>query len=112
MTGGQLGRRLGVSQSTIQKLERSEQEGTIQLASLRRLAEALDCELVYVFVPRQPLERSYEMAARAVARRDLAAISHSMALEDQALDDADQDDRLRRFIVDELDPRKVWAGRP
>ena len=33
MTGGQLGRRLGVSQSTVQKLERSEQEGTIQLAS-------------------------------------------------------------------------------
>lgn len=75
-------------------------------------AEALDCELVYVFVPRQLLERSYEMAARAVAHRELAAISHSMALEDQALDDADQDDRLRRFIADELDPRKVWAGRP
>lgn len=112
MTGGQLGRRLGVSQSTVQKLERSEQEGTIQLASLRRLAEALDCELVYAFVPRQPLERSYETAARAVADRELAAISHSMALEDQALDDADQDDRLRRFIADELDPRKVWAGRP
>jgi len=112
MTGGQLGRRLGVSQSTVQKLERSEQEGTIQLASLRRLAEALDCELVYVFVPRQPLERSYEMAARAVANRELASISHSMALEDQALDDADQDDRLQRFIADELDPRKVWAGRP
>ena len=51
------------------------------------------------------------MAARAVAHRELAAISHSMALEDQALDDADQDDRLRRFIPDELDPRKVgWLA--
>ena len=64
MTAGQLGARMGVTQPTIQKLERSEQEGTIQLGSLRRLAEALDCELVYVFVPRQRLEQTYEAAAR------------------------------------------------
>ena len=112
MTGGQLGRRLAVSQSTVQKLERSEQEGTIQLNSLRRVAEALNCELVYTFVPREPLERTYETAAREVARRELRAISHSMALEDQSVNDADDDDRLRRFIEDELDPREVWASRP
>lgn len=47
-----------------------------------------------------------------IAHRELAASSHSMALENQALDDADEDDRPRRFIADELDPRKVWAGRP
>lgn len=112
MTAEQLGGRLGVSQPTVQKLERSEQEGTIQLSSLRRVAEALNCELVYTFVPREPLERTYETAAREVARRELAAISHSMALEDQSVNDADEDDRLRRFIEDELDPREVWASQP
>ena len=111
MTAGQLGARMGVTQPTVQKLERSEQEDTIQLGSLRRLAEALDCELVYAFVPREPLEQTYGTAARAVARKELAAISHSMALEDQAVDDAEEDDRLRRFIEDELDPREVWAAR-
>jgi predicted DNA-binding mobile mystery protein A len=112
MTAGQLGSRMGVTQPTVQKLERSEQEGTIQLNSLRRVAEALDCELVYVFVPREPLERIYETAAREVARRELRGISHSMALEDQAVVDADADDRLRRFIEDELDPREIWMARP
>uniref|UniRef100_B0T9T3 Mobile mystery protein A n=2 Tax=Caulobacter TaxID=75 RepID=B0T9T3_CAUSK len=112
MTASQLGVRMGVTQPTVQKLERSEQEDTIQLGSLRRLAEALNCELVYAFVPREPLQQTYETAARAVARRELGAISHSMALEDQAVDDADEDDRLRRFIEDELDPREVWAARP
>ena len=112
MTAEQLGGRLGVSQPTVQKLERSEQEGTIRLSSLRRVAEALNCELIYTFVPREPLEQIYATAAREVARREFAAISHSMALEDQAVNDADEDDRLRRFIADELDPRKVWAGRP
>ena len=112
MTGGQLGRRLGVSQSTVQKLERSEREGTIQLSSLLRVAEALNCELVYTFVPREPLGRTYEAAAREVALRDLQAISHSMALENQSVNDLDEDDRLRRFIEDELDPREVWASQP
>jgi predicted DNA-binding mobile mystery protein A len=111
MTAGQLGARMGVSQPTIQKLERSEQEGTIQVSSLRRLAEALDCELVYVFVPQQPLEQRYEAAARAVADRRLAAINHTMALENQAAD-GEAGDHLRQFILDELDPREVWAAQP
>ena len=112
MTAGQLGARMGVTQPTVQKLERSEQEDTIQLSSLRRVAEALDCELVYVFLPREPLGRIYDQAARQVARRELQAISHSMALEDQAVVDDDEDERLRRFIEDELDPREVWPARP
>ena len=62
-------------------------------------------------MPRQPLEQTYETAARAVARRELGAVSHSMALEDQAVDDPEEDDRLRRFIETELDPREVWAER-
>jgi hypothetical protein len=47
-----------------------------------------------------------------VALRELGRISHSMALEDQAVDDEDDDERLRRFIAEELDPRDIWARRP
>lgn len=35
-----------------------------------------------------------------------------MALENQSVNDPDEDDRLRRFIEDELHPREVWAARP
>ena len=63
------------------------------------------------FVPREPLVQTYATAAREVARRELRATSHSMALEDQSVNDADEDDRLRRLIEDELDPREVWASR-
>jgi predicted DNA-binding mobile mystery protein A len=112
MTAEQLGERMSVSQPTVQKLEVSEAEDTIQLKTLRRAAEALNCELVYALVPREPLRQTYETAARALARRELRGISHSMALEDQAVDDEDEDERLRRYIEDELDPREVWARRP
>ena len=112
MTAEQLGDRIGVTQSTVQRLETSEAADTIQLNSLRRLAEGLGCELVYVLVPRETLSATYDAAARDVARRELARVSHSMALEDQAVDDAGDDERLRRFITEELDPREIWRSRP
>ena len=112
MTAEQLGERMGVSQPTVQGLETSEADDAIQLKSLRRAAEALGCELVYALVPKASLEATYNAAAQALARHELVRIDHSMALEDQAVDDAESDDRVRRFIETELDPREVWARRP
>jgi len=110
MTAEQLGRRMGgISQPSVKRLELSEVEGTIQLSSLRRAAAALDCEVVYALVPRRSLEATYETAARVVARRELSLIGHTMALEDQAVDDAEDDERVRRFIAEELDPRDLWG---
>jgi predicted DNA-binding mobile mystery protein A len=108
MTAEQLGGRIGVTQSTVQRLETSEASGTIQLNSLRRLAEGLNCELVYVLVPRDTLASTYD----AVARRELARVSHSMGLEDQAVDDQAEDERLSQFIAEALDPREIWGRRP
>jgi len=112
MTAEQLGERMGITQPSVQRLEQSEAEGTVQLKTLRRAAEALDCELVYALVPRKTLRETYDAAARAVARRELGRVSHSMALEDQAVEDEEEDERLRRFIAEELDPREIWARRP
>jgi predicted DNA-binding mobile mystery protein A len=51
MTTRQLGRRVGVSKTSVTAAERAEREGTITLATLRRYAEGLDCQLVYSLVP-------------------------------------------------------------
>ncbi len=112
MTAEQLGKRMGITQPSVNRLEMSELEGTVQLNSLRRAAEALGCEVVYALVPRKTLRETYDDAARHVARRELVRLSHSMALEDQAVEDEDDDERLRRFIAEDLDPREVWAPRP
>jgi predicted DNA-binding mobile mystery protein A len=111
MTAGQLGARMDVSQPAVQTMEASEARGTIQLDTLRRAAEALDCELVYVLLPRRPLRQMYEERAHAVAQSELSTVSQTMALEDQAVDDADEQERLRRFIEQELDPRSLWSRR-
>lgn len=111
MTAEQLGDRMGITQPSVQRLELSEAEGTIQLSSLRRAAEALDCEVFYALVPRRSLRETYDAAARAVARRELGRVGHSMALEDQAVGDDEDEERLRRFIAEELDPRELWGRR-
>jgi predicted DNA-binding mobile mystery protein A len=111
MTAEQLGDRMGISQPSVQRLELSEASGTIQLSSLRKVAAALDCEVVYALVPRRSLQETYDDAAVRVARRQLGLIGHTMALEDQAVSDEDDDERLRRFIAEELDPRELWGRR-
>ena len=76
MTATHLATRLGVATSTVTRLETSEADDTITLASLRRAAEALNCELQYSLVPRQPLAQSLEARAIDLARQQMAAVQH------------------------------------
>jgi predicted DNA-binding mobile mystery protein A len=96
MTSRQLAKRMGITQPAVAQLERSEAAGAIQLASLRRAAAALDCDLVYALVPRTSLEATVRSRAMARARRDVDAIDLAMRLDDGSLDPAE----LRRRIED------------
>src|SRR6516165_10510995 len=69
MSAAQLAKRLGVRQPSIVALEQSEVKGTIELATLRRVAEALDCTLIYALVPNKPLEETIRERARLFLRR-------------------------------------------
>ena len=84
MTATHLAHRLGVTTSTLTRLETSEADGTISLTTLRRAAEALDCELHYALVPKQSLTNTLETRATEIASSRMAAISHTMALEAQS----------------------------
>lgn len=53
MSSRQLGKRLGISQQSAARLELNEVAESISLKTLRRAAKALDCKLVYQFVPRE-----------------------------------------------------------
>ena len=87
MTREQLGRRLGVTAASVADVERSETLDRIQLNTLRRAAAALDCELVYALVPRQPLCEIVEARRNSLAEAAYRRTAHSMALENQLEDD-------------------------
>lgn len=84
MAAAHLAARLGVTTSTVTRLETSEADDTISLGTLRRAAEALGCELRYALVPKQSLADTLESRAMSLARQQMAAVSHSMALEAQS----------------------------
>lgn len=83
LTTRQFGRRVGLANSTVVQAERSEAVGTISLSQLRRLAEALDCDVRYVLIPRRPLAEQVDAQAERKARERIAPLAHSMALEQQ-----------------------------
>ena len=94
MTSAQLAKRIGVSQPRASEIEKNEVSGSITLATLERAAQALDCRLVYALVPRKPLEALVEERASKVAANRLKRTSHSMALEDQRVSAADEEEQL------------------
>ena len=79
---------LDLSPSTLQKSEKSEAEDRITLGQLRKLANGLDCELVYALVPKKPLHEMVEDRAQWLAQKEVMGVSHTMALEDQRPSDA------------------------
>lgn len=107
MTGAQLGKRVGNSPQGIVGLERSEAAGTIQLNTLRRAAEAMECVLVYAIIPKTSLADMVNSRAREIARRALQRVSHSMALEDQQVD-RDMELRIQTYIETALRDRDLW----
>lgn len=88
----------GISSVTLTKSERSEAEDRISLAQLRKLAAALDCELVYGLVPKKPLHEMIEDRAELLAKQEILGVAHSMSLEDQRPSDA--------FIQRQIDERR------
>jgi len=107
MTAEQLGRRLGVKQPSVIQLEQSEARGSIELATLRRVAEALDCTLIYAFVPKKSLEETVRARARNFIRRRLAPVEHSMLLEDQKVQGKAEEERVDEALR-ETSPSKFW----
>ncbi len=111
MTGVQFATRLGIRPQSVETLEQSEQSGTIQLTTLRRAAEALDCTLVYALVPNDTLDGAVRARARAIALHDLGRVAHTMKLEAQATGDADLEARIEAYIRDNIKDRDLWKAR-
>jgi len=107
MSSAQLAKRLGIKQPSVVAMEKSEARGAIELATLRRVAEALDCQLIYALVPNKPLEAMVRDRARIFSRRRLAPVEHSMMLEGQAVPAANVDASLEDTVRD-TNPRLFW----
>lgn len=107
MTARELGGRMGISQPSVVALEQSEREGTVRLDTLRRAADAMDCRLVYAFVPRHGLEATVRMQAEQLVDDDMQGVAQTMALEDQraSLTPEVREETIQRIA----NARGLWA---
>lgn len=83
MSAADLAARMGVSGASVRSLEDKEMSGGIRLSSLRRAAEAMDCTLVYAFIPTTRLEETVQRQARRVLDQQMGRVRQTMALEEQ-----------------------------
>lgn len=79
----EIAEQLGVTTSAVEAYEKSEQADTISLPTLRRYAEAMDCELALAIVPRRGRSFAELAADQSPEIAHLRATEHSMALEAQ-----------------------------
>ena len=81
----QLGKRLNISKQAVSDIEKREQNGSITIKSLREVAQAMDMQLVYGFVPNdKSLDAYIEKRALELATTIVMRTAHTMKLEDQA----------------------------
>ncbi|WP_413570316.1 mobile mystery protein A [Bdellovibrio sp. HCB117] len=111
MTMQDLGERLGVIKQRIERIEKDEVAGKVTLQTLSDAAEALDCELVYFFVPKgQGLQKNLEAQALKAAREIVKSTEHTMSLEAQDTSKQAQQ-HLLESVAQELllkEDRRIW----
>jgi len=106
----QLSQRAGLSKTSVASIESLEGKGTVQLDSIRRLANGMGCELVYALVPRHSLQEIVENQARSKATELVDRISTSMEMEAQGISPADRARQVEELTEEILRTRKrgLW----
>jgi predicted DNA-binding mobile mystery protein A len=108
MSAAVLADRLGVTPSAVIRLEQSEAADRVRLETLRRAADALGCDLVYLLVPRRPLSAVVRERASELAHFQVAAVEQTMRLEDQATGDTRElEDRIAGRLLESGD---LWGA--
>lgn len=107
----QLGKRLNVSSQNINQFENREKDGSISIQKLKDVAEALDMNFVYAFIPKDgSLEKLIEKRADKIAKEIVMRSSHTMKLEDQE----NSEERLKKAIKERAEkiknelPKYLW----
>jgi len=101
LTLADVGRHLRAPRQTVQKFERAEATDRITLGTLRRVADAMGCDLVYALVPKSgSFAELAERPTRERAAREAKSVLHTMALEDQKPENASQliEDEVQRRL--------------
>lgn len=82
-------------------------ENNLKFSTMKKIAEGLDCDFVYGFIPKSSLQETIKRQAHKKAEAILSSVNTNMALEDQLADDS----HILTDIADEMiakNIRRIW----
>lgn len=110
MSTTQLGKRVGIDQSRISRIENAEAEGDLKLSTLKKVAEGLNMKFVYGFIPNDSLETIVIQQAKKIAKRRMERVNKTMRLEEQELSAEEKvkafEDLIQKILVE--NPKDFW----
>lgn len=107
MTLKKLAERSSVTTSAIAQAERAESKGKITIETLKKIANAMECDFVYAFVPQKSVKSVLREKALEKARRLLKEVDTHMTLEDQRVEQ-DLKTRIERLANTLIEKGDVW----
>ena len=105
MTAVQFARRLGVTQPRIAKLESNEEN--LKISTMKKAAEALDCEFVYYFKPKTTFQDIVQNQAKKKAEEILLGVNLNMALENQDIQTQEAVNDMANDFINE-NTKRIW----
>ena len=105
MTTTQLAKRLEISQPRIVAMEKN--EINVRISTMERIADTLNCDFSYAFVPRENIDDIIYNQAKKKAQKILDKVNKNMGLENQLVK---TDDLLKDIIEELLDGNiaRIW----
>jgi len=106
----QLAKRINLSAPNVSQMEIGEVKGSVTLNTLKKAAEAMGCELVYVFRPKKSLEAMLRNQAQKYAEKEVGRVYNTMLLEAQQSDEQTYRNQIE-VLADELiqkSDRRIW----
>lgn len=108
---GYIADKLNISEQSVNQLENNEAFETISLKSLRKLAEAIDCELHYAIIPRErSLQKIIQKRAEFKARLIIKEVNKTMELEDQKIENPENSVKLLTKDFTENLNKNLWRN--
>lgn len=107
MTLGNLAKAARISLPTVQQMEKRESEGKITIESMKKIANAMNCEFVYAIIPRETLPEALKKQALSRATQIVKQADLHMTLEDQKVSE-DINHRIERLAEELLEKGKIW----
>ncbi len=103
----QLATKLGIAQSSLSSSVKLEKEGRITINKLKEIADAMECDLVYGFVPRKKIEDIIRDQAVKKTIELMDETENQMSLEDQKVN-LDKNERLKDLVDERIYSKYLW----